>query len=89
MSIAFVHFGFILSFHTSYAILLSVCNMVGDFSCTISSNTILMYTTLHAMMYIATSSADVADLMTCLIIWEMLRIALLICGIVASLDKKK
>ena len=89
MSIAFVHFGCILSFHTASAIVLSVCNMVGDCSCTISSNTILMYTALHAMLYIAASSADVADLMTCLIIWEMLRIALLNCGIVASLDKKK
>ena len=48
-----------------------------------------MYTASRAMMYSADSLAVVADVMTCLIMWAMLRIAPLFCGIVISLDKKK
>ena len=48
----------------------------------------MMYTDLRAMMYSATSSAYVAYVMTCLILWEMLIIVPLFCGIITSLDKK-
>ena len=70
MFIAFVCFGFILPLHTASTIALSVCKNA-------------MYTTSCAMMYSAASSASVADVMTCLIMWAMLRIAPLFCGIVA------
>ena len=49
----------------------------------------MMYTALRAMMFSDASLASVADVMTCLIMWEMLRIAPLFCGIIDSLDKKK
>ena len=48
-----------------------------------------MYTYLRAMMYSAATLASVADVMTCLIMWAMLIIAPLFCGIVALLDNKK
>ena len=89
MSIDFVRFGCILPLHTASAITLSVCNGVGGCLCPIYSSIILMYTALRAMMYSAASSASVADVMTCLIMWAMLRIAPLFCCIVALLDKKK
>ena len=57
--------------------------------CPISSKIILIYMASRAMMYSATSLDSVADVMTCLIMWAMLIIAPLFCGIVASLDKKK
>ena len=89
MFITFVHFGFIMPLYTASAIVLSVCNGVGGCLCHISSNTIMMYTASCDMMYSAASSASVADVMTCLIMWAMLRTAPFFCGIVASLDKKK
>ena len=89
MSIAFVHFGYILPLHTVSAIALSVCNQVGGYLCLISFSTILMYTASRAMMYIAASSASSADVMTCLIMWVMLRIAPFFCGIVSFFDKKE
>ena len=89
MSIAFVCFGCIFLLQTAYAIMLSVCNGVGGCLCPISSKIILMYTASRAMMYSAASSASVADVMTCLIMCVMLKIAPLFWGIVALLDKKK
>ena len=50
MSIAFVHFGSILTLHTVSAIALSVCNGVGGCLSPISYNTILMCTASRAMM---------------------------------------
>ena len=49
----------------------------------------MMYTASRSMMYSAASLASVADIMTCLIMWEMLRIVPLFCSIVSFLDKKK
>ena len=89
MSIDSVRFGCILPLHTASSIAVSIYNGVGGCLCPISSSTILMHTTSRAMMYSAASSASVADVMTCLIMWVMLRIAPLFCGIVASLDKNK
>ena len=89
MSIVFVCFGCILPLNTASSIVLSVCNGVGGCLCPIFSSTIPIYTESCAMMYSAAISASVADVMTCLIMWSMLRIAPLFCGIVASLDKKK
>ena len=48
-----------------------------------------MYTASHAMMHSAASSASVADFVACLIMWAMLIIMSLFCGIVDLLDKKK
>ena len=89
MSIAFVRFGCIFPLHTASAIALSVFNGVGGCLCPIFSLIILMYTALRSMMYSAASSASVADVMTCLIVFVMLRIALLFWGIVDYLDKKE
>ena len=89
MFIAFVCFGCILPLHTASAIALSVFNGAGGLPCHVSSSIILMYTASHAMMHSAASSALVVYVMTYLIMWEMLIIAPLFCGIVASLDKKK
>ena len=55
----------------------------------ISSKMIMMYTATLAMMYKAANSASVADDITCFIMWAMLRTALLFCGMVESLDRKK
>ena len=89
MSMAFVLLGCILPLHTASAIALSVCSGVGGCLCPISSNIILMYTALRAMMYNAASSASVADDITCLMMCAMLSTAPLFCGIVELLDKKK
>ena len=89
MSIAFVSFGCILTLHTASAIVLSICNGVGGCLCPIYSSTILMYDASRVMMYSTTSSASVADFVACLIMWAMLIIMSLFCGIVALLDKKK
>ena len=89
MSIAFVRFGLILPLHTASATALSFCNGFGGCLCPIFPSNILMYTALRAMMYSATSLASVADVMKCLIMWEMLKIAPFFWGIVALLDKKK
>ncbi len=43
--------------------------------CPIYSNIILIYTASRAIMYSAASSAFVADIMTCLKMWAMLRMA--------------
>ena len=89
MPIAFVFFACILPLQTASDIALSICNGVSGCLCPISSNIILMYTALRAIMYSAASSDSVADVMTCLIVWLMLRIAPLFCGIISPLDKKK
>ena len=88
MSIGFF-FGCIFLLHTVYSITLSVFNGVGGCLCPLSSYTTIMYTALRVMMYSADRSTSVDDVMTCLIMWEMLRIAPLFCGIVVSLDKNK
>ena len=89
MSTAFDIFGRTLPLHTTYAIELSVCNRVGGCLCYISFNKIMMHTASRDMMQSAASSAYVANVMTCLIMWAMLRIAPLFYVIIASLDKKK
>ena len=89
MSIDFFLFGCILPLHTGSAIALAVCNGDGGWLCPIYSSIIVMYTASRTMMYSAASLTSVADVMICLIMWAMLRIAPLFCGIVASLDKKK
>ena len=61
----------------------------GGCLCPISSKLILMYTTSLAMMYKAAKYASVADDMKCFIMWAMLRTALLFCGMVEFLDRKK
>ena len=75
MFVAFVNFGCILPLHNESAIALYVCNGVGGCLCTISSSIILMYTASRDMMYGAASSDSVAGVMTCFIMWVMLRIA--------------
>ena len=75
MSITFVSFVCILPLHTASVIALSVCNGVGGCLCPISSSIILMYIASRTMMYSAASSDSVADVMTCLIMWEMSIIA--------------
>ena len=70
------------------AITLSFYNAVGGCLCPISSSIILMYTASRAKMYNAASASSVDNLLTCLIMWAVLRIAPLFCGILASLNKK-
>ena len=89
ISIAFFLFGCILPLTTASAIELSVCSGVGGCLCPIYSKIILMYTASLAMMYKAANSASVAYDITCFIIWAMFRTALLFCGMVELLDKKK
>ena len=89
MYIHFVSFCFILPLHTASAITLYVCSGVGGCLCPISSSIILMYTASHAMMYSDASLASVDDVITCLIMWAMLRTASLFCVIVALLDINK
>jgi hypothetical protein len=71
------------------AIALLVCIGVGGCLCPNSSSMILMYTTLHAIMYSATSSTLVADDMTFLMMCAMFSTALLFGGMVVSFDGKK
>ena len=75
MSIAFVCFGCIFPLHIASAMALYVCNGVGGYLCPIYSKIIMMYTALHTMIYSDASSASVADVMTCLMMCAMLRIA--------------
>ena len=89
MSIALIHFCCIFPLHIASAMMLSVCNVVGGCLCPIYSNIILMYTGLRAIMYSADSLDSIVDVMACLIMCAMLRIAPLFWGIVASLYKKK
>ena len=89
MSIAFVRFGVILPLTTPSAIELSVCNGVGGCGCPISSKMIRMYTASRAMMYNAPNSASVADDMTCLMMWAILRRAPLFVGTSPPLERKK
>ncbi len=83
MSIAFDHLGVIFVLMTASAIALSVCMGVADCVCPISSNIILIYTASCAIVYSAASSASVANVMTCLMMWAMLRMAPFLGGISA------
>ena len=89
MSIALVCLGCILPLHTTSAVALSVCNGVEGCVWPISTNTILIYTASHAMMYNAANSALVADVMACLMMCAMLSTAPLLAGIVALFERKK
>ncbi len=68
---------------------LSVCMGVAGGLCPISSNFILIYTASLAIIYSAASLASVADVITCLMMWVMLRMAPLLGGILALVDMKK
>ena len=83
MSIALVCLDCILSLHTASDVALSVCSGVEGCLWPISINTILIYTASRFMMYSATNSALVADVMTCLMMCAMLSTAPLLAGIVA------
>ena len=89
MSIAMVCLGCILPLHTASAVALSVCSGVAGCLWPISVKTILIYTASCAMMYNATNSASVADVMPCLMMCAMLIMVPLLAGIVASLERKK
>ncbi len=89
MSIALVCLGMNLPLTTPSAIELSVWSGVGGCLCPNSSRMILMYTASRAMMYNAANSASVADNMTCLMTWAMLRTAPLFGGMFAPLERKK
>ncbi len=80
MSIAFDRLGVIFALMTASAMVLSVCMGVAGCLCPISSNIILIYTASLAIIYSAASSASVADVMTFLMMWAMLRIAPLLGG---------
>ena len=68
---------------------LSVCMGVAGCLCPIFSNIILMYTASLAIINSAASSASVADVITCLMMWAMLRMVPLLGGISALVDMKK
>ena len=89
MSITFVHLGVILLLTTPSAIALSVCSGVGGCGWPISSRMIQIYTASCALMYRASSSASVADDITCLSMCVMLRMAPLLGGMSAPLERKK
>ncbi len=74
---------------TESAIALSVCRGVGSCLCPNCLSMILIYTTLHAMMYSPANSASVANDMTFLIMCAMLSTALLFGGTVVLLERKK
>ena len=80
MSIAFDRLGVIFALISASAIALSVCMGVAGCLCPISSYIILIYTASLAIIYSAASSASVADVITCLMMWAMLRMALLLGG---------
>ena len=80
MSIAFERLGVFFALISASAIALSVCMGVAGCLCPISSNIILIYTASLAIIYSAASSASVADVITCLMMWAMLRMAPLLGG---------
>ena len=80
MSIAFDRLGVIFALMTASDMALSVCMGVAGCLCPISSNIIHIYTTSLAIICSASSSASVADVMTCLMMWAMLRMAPLLGG---------
>ncbi len=86
MSIAFDCLGVIFALMTASVMALSVCMGVVGCLCPVSSNFILMHTASLAIMYSAASSASVADVITCLIMWAMLRMAPLLGGISTLVD---
>ena len=57
--------------------------------CPITSKMIRMYTASRAILYNAANNSFVYNDITCFIMWDMLSTALLFCGMVESLDKKK
>ena len=89
MSIAFDCLGVIFALMTASTMALSVCMGVAGCLCPIFSNIILMYTASLAIMYSAASSASMADVITCLVMWAMLRMVPLLGGILALVDMKK
>ena len=89
MPIAFDCLGVIFALMAASAMALSVCMGVAGCLCPISSNIFLMYTTSLAIIYSAASPASVADVITCLMMWTMLRMAPLLGGILALVDMKK
>ena len=89
MSMALVRLGIIFPLTTPSAIALSVWSGVCGCLCPNSSRMILMYTASRAMMYNAANSASVADDITCLMTWAMLRTAPLFGGMFAPLDREK
>ena len=89
MSIAFDRLGVIFALMTASAMALSVCVGVAGCLCPISSNIILMHTASLAIIYSAASSASIANVITCLMMWAMLRMAPLLGGISALVDMKK
>ena len=89
MSIAFDRLGVIFALMTTSDMALSVCMGMAGCLCPISSNIIHIYTTSLAIIYSAASSASVADVITCLMMWAMLRMAPLLGGISALVDMKK
>jgi hypothetical protein len=81
MSIAFDYLGVMFALMTASTIALSCCMGVAGCLCPISSNIICIYTASCAIMYSAASLAFVADVMMCLMMWAMLRMAPLLGGL--------
>ena len=67
----FCTIGCILPLVTTSAIELPVCSGMGGYLCPISSIMILMYTMSHSMVYSPSSSALVADDITCFMIFVL------------------
>ena len=89
MSTAFVLLGCTFFVTTECAAELSVCIGVLGCGCPISDRNILCGTASLVLMYIAPISASAADVMTDFMIWLMFKLAPLLAGISALLDKKK
>ena len=89
MSIALVRLSVILPLNILSTILLSVWCGVGGFAYNSSSRMIMMYTASLEMMLILVSSYSVADVVTCLMMCEILSTAPLFGGTDVSLDSKK
>ena len=87
MFIAFALLGCTLFVTTARAAELLVCISFLGCGCPISDRVILCGTHSLALMYISPISASAADVMTALMIWVIFKMAPLLAGIAALLDK--
>ena len=88
MSISFFLLGCTFFVTTACAAKFSVYIGVLGCGCPISDSVILCGTASLALIYIALISASDADVMTALMIWDILKTASLLAGIAALLDMK-
>ena len=89
MSMTLVCFVLIFQLMTSSAMELSVWSRVGGCVWPSSSSMIRIYTVSRTIIHKPFNSASVSDVMTCVMMCAMLRMAPLLAGIVVLLERKK